>query len=40
MERFGKDGKLIIPMVQRKKSKKDLDEQKVRYVVMTGLPRP
>jgi len=32
MERFGKDGKLIIPLAQRKKGTKELDEQKIRYV--------
>jgi hypothetical protein len=32
MERFGKDGKLIIPLTQRKKGTKELDEQKIRYV--------
>jgi len=33
MERFSKDGKLIIPLGQRKKGTKRTDEQKVRYVV-------
>ncbi|MBL7187914.1 MAG: hypothetical protein ISS70_16450 [Phycisphaerae bacterium] len=33
MERFGKDGRLIIPLGQRKKSTKKTDEEKVRYVV-------
>ena len=33
MERFGKDGKLIIPLVQRKEGTKRTDEQEVRYVV-------
>jgi len=28
MERFGKDGKLIIPLTQRKKGTQELDEQK------------
>ena len=32
MERFGKDGKLIIPLTQRKKGTQELDEQKIRYV--------
>lgn len=33
MERFSKDGKLIIPLGQRKKGTKEADEEKVRYVV-------
>ncbi|RKY05933.1 MAG: hypothetical protein DRP66_09810 [Planctomycetota bacterium] len=33
MERFSKDGKLIIPLMQRKKGTKEADEEKVRYVV-------
>lgn len=33
MERFTKDGKLIIPLGQRKKGTKRTHEQKVRYVV-------
>ena len=33
MERFSKDGRLIIPLVQRKKDTKEVDEEKVRYVV-------
>jgi len=33
MERFGKDGKLIIPLHQRKRGTKRTDEQKVRYAV-------
>lgn len=33
MERFSKDGKLIIPLVQRKKGTKETDEEKIRYVV-------
>ena len=33
MERFSKDGKLIIPLEQRKKGTKEMDEEKVRYVV-------
>ena len=33
MERFGKDGKLIIPLLQRKKGTKETDEERVRYVV-------
>ena len=33
MERFGKDGKMIIPLAQRKKSTKGPDEEKVRYVL-------
>ncbi len=33
MERFSKDGKLIIPLGQRKKGTKETDEEKVRYVV-------
>ena len=33
MERFDKDGKLIIPLGQRKKGTKELDEKKVRYVL-------
>jgi hypothetical protein len=33
MDRFGKDGKLIIPLVQRKKGAKQMDEQEVRYAL-------
>ncbi len=33
MERFSKDGKLIIPLVERKKGTKKTDEKNVRYVV-------
>jgi hypothetical protein len=33
MERFSKDGRLIIPLMQRKKDTKETDEEKVRYVV-------
>ena len=33
MERFGNDGRLIIPLGQRKKGTKARDEDKVRYVV-------
>jgi len=33
MERFSKDGRLIIPLGQRKKGTKETDENKVRYVV-------
>ena len=33
MERFGKDGRLIIPLGQRKKGTKKTDEEHVRYVV-------
>ena len=33
MERFSKDGKLIIPLGQRKKGTKEQEEEKVRYVV-------
>ena len=33
MERFSKDGKLIIPLGERKKGTKKTDEGKVRYVV-------
>jgi len=33
MERFSKDGRLIIPLMQRKKYTKQMDEDKVRYVV-------
>jgi hypothetical protein len=33
MEQFTKDGKLIIPLRQRKKGTKRADEEKVRYVV-------
>ena len=33
MERFGKDGKLIIPLSQRKKGTEKTEEEKVRYVV-------
>jgi len=33
MERFSKDGRLIIPLVQRRKYTKETDEDKVRYVV-------
>jgi hypothetical protein len=32
MERFDKDGRLIIPLAQRKKGTKEQDEQKIRYV--------
>jgi len=33
MERFSKDGRLIIPLGQRKKGTKETDEEQVRYVV-------
>ena len=33
MERFSKDGRLIIPLGQRKKGTKETDEKQVRYVV-------
>jgi len=33
MERFGKDGRLIIPLMKRKRHTKEADEEKVRYVV-------
>ena len=33
MGQFSKDGKLIIPLVQRKKGTRETDEKKVRYVV-------
>ncbi len=33
MERFDKDGKLIMPLAQRIKGTKEVDEKKVRYVV-------
>jgi hypothetical protein len=33
MERFGKNGKLIIPLIQRKKGIKRTDEQDTRYAV-------
>jgi len=33
MERFGKDGRLVIPLMKRKKDAKESDEEKVRYVV-------
>jgi hypothetical protein len=33
MERFSKDGRLIIPLRQRKKGTKEVDEEKVRYIV-------
>jgi len=33
MERFSKDGRLIIPLGQRKKGTKETDEEGVRYVV-------
>ena len=33
MDRFGKDGKLIIPLVKRKKGPKQTDEQEVRYAL-------
>jgi hypothetical protein len=33
MERFSKDGRLIIPLGQRKKGTRETDEEKVRYVV-------
>ena len=32
MERFGKDGRLIIPLINRQKSLKETSEDKVRYV--------
>jgi hypothetical protein len=32
MQRFSKDGRLIIPLHQRKKGTKEKDEEKVRYV--------
>ena len=33
MERFNKDGRLIIPLSQRKKDTKEMNEKKMRYVV-------
>ena len=33
MERFGKDGRLIIPLGQRKSGTEKPEEEKVRYVV-------
>ena len=33
MKRFGKDGKLIIPLGQRKKGTPESEEEKVRYVI-------
>jgi hypothetical protein len=33
MERFGKNGKLIVPLAQRRKNTKGVDERKVRWVV-------
>jgi hypothetical protein len=33
MERFSKDGRLIIPLRRRKKGTKEAEEEKVRYVV-------
>ncbi|MHC4476288.1 MAG: hypothetical protein ACYTEL_11620 [Planctomycetota bacterium] len=33
MERFSKDGKLIIPLGQHKKAAKDADKKEVRYVL-------
>ena len=33
MERFGKDGRLIIPLQQRKIGTKESDEEQVRYIV-------
>ncbi|MHC4741890.1 MAG: hypothetical protein ACYS8Z_08275 [Planctomycetota bacterium] len=33
MERFGKDGRLIIPLGQRKKGTKEAEESKVRYLI-------
>ena len=33
MERFSKDGRLIIPLMKRKYGTKKTDEEKVRYVV-------
>ena len=33
MERFSKDGRLIIPLRRRKKGTKEADEEKVRYIV-------
>lgn len=33
MERFRKDGRLVIPLMNRKKPEFDKDEDKVRYVV-------
>ena len=33
MERFSKDGRLIIPLGQRKKGTDEADDERVRYVV-------
>ena len=33
MERFNKDGRLIIPLMKRKKGIRKTDEEKVRYIV-------
>ena len=33
MKRFDKDGRLIIPLMKRKKGTKKTDEEKVRYVI-------
>ncbi len=33
MERFSKDGRMIIPLAQRKKGTKETDEEKVRYIL-------
>ena len=33
MEQFSKDGKLIIPLVQRKKGTRKTAEEKIRYIV-------
>ena len=33
MERFSKDGRLIIPLGQRKRSTEETDEKRVRYVI-------
>ncbi len=33
MKRFSKDGRLIIPLAQRKKGTKESDDEKVRYIV-------
>jgi len=33
MERFGKDGRLIVPLAKRAKYTKESDEEKARYLV-------
>jgi hypothetical protein len=38
MERFSKNGRLIIPLGQRNKGAKETNEEKVRYVVTEACP--